>query len=145
MTKKLTPQEAWERVRALIPSASCMYMSGGVVRVREAGGHEKRFEQLQIDWPEGVDIWPPKETERKWRDARMPEDWGKPVQYFFTKKCLDFYEGTLVGYHGDDPSFVVLDKDEMELYWASKVQVEDIPAQAQTPPNTTCWRHFVSR
>jgi hypothetical protein len=53
---------------------------GEVVLRGENPGDVTRLYSQAIDWPEGVDRWPPLEPAEQWRDAVMPQDWGKPCR-----------------------------------------------------------------
>lgn len=74
--KKLTPAEAWEHVRALWPDANHIAKEGESfgLRIGKAWGQSPEG-LVAIDWPSGVDRWPPIEKPR--RPAKMPEDFGR--------------------------------------------------------------------
>jgi hypothetical protein len=83
MTKTITPQDALVHFQALWPWASNLHKGrsvGEVVLRGENPGDVTRLYSQAIDWPEGVDRWPPPEPAEQWREAVMPQDWGKPCR-----------------------------------------------------------------
>lgn len=78
--KKLTPAEAWEHVKALWPKATHIAKEGSSFGLRWSKALGESPEGLvSIDWPSGMDRYPPIEKPR--RPARMPEDWNKPAWF----------------------------------------------------------------
>ena len=69
---KLTPQQAWEHVKALWPNAPRILKYKGDQFIIDSSSRE-----VNIDWPEGVDRWPP--LEPKYREPTMA-DVGKMVE-----------------------------------------------------------------
>lgn len=98
---KLTPQQAYEHIKALFPSKEVISIhstENGNVWVHEEelrhSGKPAYFSigKIEIDWPEGVDRWPPME---EWVDAVMPQDYGKPCRHRDDHES--WKEGVLVG------------------------------------------------
>lgn len=79
MSNRITPQQAFEHLTALWPDTAEIrkHNHGDTLLIAEDGLPDRL--QLKIDWPEGVDRWPMPEL--KWRDARMPEDYGKAARF----------------------------------------------------------------
>jgi hypothetical protein len=128
MTKTITPQDALVHFQALWPWASNLHKGrsvGEVVLRGENPGDVTRLYSQAIDWPEGVDRWPPPEPD--WRDAVMPQDWGKDARF---RDDLDddwFEEGlTLGGFARDNEVLPYVDSDGNG--WAyCQVRVEPEP------------------
>jgi len=94
--KNLSPEQAWEKVKATNPNAKYIYRvlrDGWAVEPREPG----------IDWPEGVDRWPPPEP--RWREPTMA-DVGKMVEVRDNTNTGWNGKGKLLHRTGDN--FVVL-------------------------------------
>lgn len=90
---KITPQQAFEAAKTLWPNAQSV--RNDLDRISVYNG--KTWHQCgdaKVEWPKGVDRWPPL-PEPKWRDARMPEDYGKEAR--FRDGTEDWVEGRLCG------------------------------------------------
>lgn len=125
MTKRLTPAEYYEHAKALFPTLTHIARSNGdIVAVVYPEGRFTLGDN--IEWGD-IDQWPPKESERKWRWARMPEDWDKPAR--FRRYDGEWSDGVLAGYIVKDCVWL-----DHSLCTFDECQVEDIPAQAETPP-----------
>jgi hypothetical protein len=105
---KLTPEQAWSHVKALWPNATCM----------EKFAMINNFSITSIDWPEGVDRYPPKE---EWRDAVWPDDWNKPCRYKRIK-ADNWQDGYIVG--NDDSKIPwIITPGRSQLHWSEYCQV----------------------
>lgn len=79
---KLTPEQAWEHIKVLWPDARYIMRckpplkSDGVFRGSDISSFAL-LDHSRIDWPEGMDRWPPKELK-----YRVPNqgDVGKMVE-----------------------------------------------------------------
>ena len=76
---KLTPQQAWEHVKALFPNATHMTrdIDCWFCWLPRRERTVTYFVGDNINWPKGVDRWPPPEP--RWREATMA-DVGKIVE-----------------------------------------------------------------
>jgi len=94
-SNKLTPEQAWVHVKALCKDADHMENHEGYTTIRNHDGTipDVVIEEGVIDWPEGMDRYPPKE---EWRDAVWPDDWGKPAMFGDSKDDVKT-AGTLCG------------------------------------------------
>lgn len=80
MSTKVSPAKAFEAAQVLLP---------GTIRIERGNKDyvvlvtDNLTEHLpnNIDWPEGVYQWPLPKKKKKWRDAVMPQDWGKPARF----------------------------------------------------------------
>jgi len=107
---KLTPEQAWVHVKALWPNATCM----------EKFAMINNFSITSIDWPAGVDRYPPKE---EWRDAVWPQDWGKPCRVY--NYDLEQHEdaGVLIGRRKD--GYFLVESNGIEIVGELQVRVTD--------------------
>jgi hypothetical protein len=80
MTNKITPQQAFEAAKVLWPDTVRIEKrgQGALIYVNDTDYVATAF-PATIDWPSGVDRWPMPEP--KWRNARMPEDYGKQARF----------------------------------------------------------------
>jgi hypothetical protein len=104
MTKKLTPEEAWEHVKALWPDADCISRRNETTYFDCAvyvGNTQLPLSFINIDWPEGVTRWPPPES--KWRHAEMPRDYGKPCEV--SDDGTEWTPAIICGYMPNDRSY----------------------------------------
>jgi RES domain-containing protein len=113
MNSKMSPEQAWVHVKALWPEAkyirrSCdkIHADGVKMSWDQCLGDFVRLDYVDIDWPEGMDRYPP-ELKEEWRDAAWPDDWSKPCRI---AHCND--DGTvwvLIGRHTEarDNCFIV--------------------------------------
>jgi len=90
MSNKLTPQEVFEHVKALWPSAESITKLGS--------GYAICYKQneacsVPIDWPEGVTEWPP---QPRWETPVLPDDGGKECE--FSDDGKEWVEAMLIGY-----------------------------------------------
>ena len=84
--KNLSPEQAWEKIKATNPNAKYIYRvlrDGWAVEPIEPG----------IDWPPGVDRWPPPDP--RWREPTMA-DVGKMVDFCQYKEFDSIRQGKLV-------------------------------------------------
>jgi hypothetical protein len=126
--ERLTPQQAWEHVRALWPSATHIrQVNGGQCEIEGKGGYQT-FTDKVIDWCD-LTQWPPPEPAEQWEDAEFPRDCGKNCRYLLSTLSDEYESGKIVGKDGSDPAWVVLDL-EQDLLWAFKCQVRVEPKEA---------------
>jgi hypothetical protein len=96
MNMNLTPEKAWEHVKALWPDAECIRKRMGdtivncVVYILE---YQIPLQLVMVDWPDGFNRYPPKE---EWRDAVWPQDWGKEAR-FRDGESYSWQNGVLCG------------------------------------------------
>ena len=76
--RKLTPQQAWEHVKALWPNAPRILKYKSDQFIIDSSSRE-----VNIDWPPGVDRWPPPEP--KYREPTMA-DVGKMVEVRYNER-----------------------------------------------------------
>lgn len=96
----MTPEQAWEHVKALDHRAECITpYFGSHKSVGVQLGNDRVYSiPVAIDWPEGVDRWPPVEVE--YREPRMPEDYGKEIEVR-DLQTKDWQSATLGGFAKD--------------------------------------------
>jgi hypothetical protein len=96
MNNKLTPQQALEMVASLTGKDVTIRLThDGNTWVDVDRVPYMSLGKCNIDW-QAFDYWPPPEPSEQWRDAVMPQDWGKPCRYMALDTWLD---GVLVGKH----------------------------------------------
>ena len=88
---KLTPAEYYGHVKALFPDLESISKGRDGYVSCHFKTHSFSMSKICV-WPEGVDRWPPVE---EWRDAVMPQDWGKPCRHRDNNES--WKEGVLVG------------------------------------------------
>jgi hypothetical protein len=94
--------------QALWPWASNLHKGrsvGEVVLRGENPGDVTRLYSQAIDWPEGVERWPPPEPAEQWRDA-VPEDAFRypPLPCRSKNEPSDWQKGYLIGFSRCDSS-----------------------------------------
>lgn len=77
----MTPEQAWEHVRALWPDAAFIVKNGlhpgTIYQCQESFCEQHADFTARIEWPEGVVRWPPREPQYR---EPTPADVGKMVQ-----------------------------------------------------------------
>jgi len=71
---KLTPQEAFEHVKALWPDTVSIRLHNHGNTLLIDNQSLLMHLELKFDWPPGITEWPP---QPKWEEPVLPDDWGK--------------------------------------------------------------------
>ena len=103
---KLTPEQAWEHIKALCDDPDFMEYGGNGTYVHAQDGttFDLVIEPGIIDWGD-LTRYPPKE---EWRDAVMPQDWGKPCRAKLSDENWGACEyGVLVGHSVKENRFII--------------------------------------
>jgi hypothetical protein len=105
---KLTPQQAWEHIKSVWPNAThvCRYGEHGLTLSYMANA-------AKIDWPEGVDRWPPPEP--KYREPTMA-DVGKMVEVR-QNQSQEWKPRTLIYISNTEIKFITLCDDRNPWEW----------------------------
>lgn len=134
---KLTPEAAFNQAKALFTDAIeikkhgnslsqlCYGQKGNVMSIA--------YISAEIDWGD-LARYPPEPEPEQWRDAVWPDDWGRYCRWNKCRGSCDWDTGTIVGYSGKDPSWIVVDDGfTFDPFWASECQVRVTDEDRKAP------------
>lgn len=131
----LTPEQAWEHVKALWPEAARIRKVAERQAEIEGKGGFQTFTDSIIDWPEGVDRWPMVEAKVAYREPTIA-DWNQECEFSDDEKTWETHK--LWGFVNKDEDADLRFFGGISWWSYARIRVTPEVAPEVTPEVATC-------